>query len=47
MTYRGKVKSGVVVLEGNAQIPDGTEVRVEPLLQEAGDEPAEETTEDA
>lgn len=29
MTYRGKVKNGVVVLEGDAKIPDGTEVRVE------------------
>ena len=30
MTYRGKVKNGVVVLENNAAIPDGTEVLVEP-----------------
>jgi len=30
MTYRGKVKNGVVVLEGDGKIPDGTAVRVEP-----------------
>jgi hypothetical protein len=31
MTYRGKVMNGVVVLEGEASIPDGTEVSVEPI----------------
>ena len=31
MTYRGKVKNGVVVLEGDAKMPEGTEVRVEPV----------------
>ena len=30
MTYRGKVKNGVVVLEGNAALEEGTIVRVEP-----------------
>lgn len=29
MTYRGKVKDGVVVLEAGAELPDGVEVRVE------------------
>jgi len=31
VTYRGKVKNGVVVLEGEAKMPEGTEVRVEPI----------------
>lgn len=31
MTYRGRVKNGVVVLDGNAKMPEGTEVRVEPM----------------
>jgi hypothetical protein len=30
MTYRGTVKNGVVVLEPDAALPDGTEVKVEP-----------------
>ena len=33
MTYRGKFKNGVVVLEGDARLPEGTEVRVEPVGQ--------------
>ena len=31
MTYQGKVKNGVVVLEGDAVLADGTVVRVEPV----------------
>jgi hypothetical protein len=31
MIYRGKVKGGVVVLEPGVQLPDGTDVSVEPL----------------
>ena len=31
MTYRGKVKNGVVVLEDDAKLPEGTDVRVEPV----------------
>lgn len=31
MTYRGKIKNGVVVLDGEAKIPEGTAVRVEPV----------------
>jgi hypothetical protein len=31
MTYRGQVKNGVVVLEGNAALEEGTIVRVEPV----------------
>ena len=30
MTYRGKVKNGVVVLSGRARLPDGTSVTVRP-----------------
>jgi hypothetical protein len=29
MTYRGQVKNGVVVLEGNPPLAEGTHVRVE------------------
>lgn len=28
MTLRGKVKDGVIVLEGGASLPDGTEVTI-------------------
>ena len=38
MTYRGKVKGGVVVLEDNARLPDGASVRVDLLDEQAGDE---------
>ncbi|MHB1035721.1 MAG: hypothetical protein ACYC35_24450 [Pirellulales bacterium] len=33
MVYRGIVKNGVVVIEEGAKLPDGTEVRIEPLEQ--------------
>ena len=38
MTYRGTVKNGVIVLEGNARLAEGTEVRVEAVerAEEAG-----------
>ncbi len=31
MVYRGHVKGGVVVLEKGAGLPEGTEVRIEPV----------------
>lgn len=31
MTYHGKVKNGVVVLDGDVVLSDGTVVRVEPV----------------
>jgi hypothetical protein len=31
MTYTGKVKNGVIILDGEACLADGTEVRVEPI----------------
>ncbi|MEO6435933.1 MAG: hypothetical protein ABIP55_09245 [Tepidisphaeraceae bacterium] len=31
MTYRGQVKNGVVVLEDGPSLPEGTQVRVQPL----------------
>ncbi len=31
MTYKGRVKDGVVVLEPGPAIPDGTEVEVQPI----------------
>jgi len=31
MTYRGRVTNGVVVLEGDARLPEGTEVSISPL----------------
>ena len=33
MTYRGIVKNGVVVLGDTAELPEGTEVRVETIAQ--------------
>ncbi len=43
MTYRGRVKDGIVVLDEPAQLPEGAEVRVElagggeePVLDESG-----------
>jgi uncharacterized protein (DUF433 family) len=37
MTYRGTVRNGVVVFEGNQPPPaDGTAVRVEPMVESAG-----------
>ena len=32
MTYIGKVSNGTVVLPPDAHLPEGTEVRVEPIL---------------
>jgi hypothetical protein len=40
MVYRGIVKQGVVVLEEGAKLPEGTEVRVEPIP--GGESPAGE-----
>ena len=31
MTYRGRVSNGMVVLEGNVRLPEGTAVKVEPV----------------
>lgn len=31
MVYRGTIKEGVVVLDGGAELPDGTEVTVRPV----------------
>ena len=31
MTYHGRVKNGVVVLDDDAKMPEGTVVRVEPI----------------
>jgi hypothetical protein len=31
MIYRGRVKNGMVVLDEDATLPDGIEVRVEPV----------------
>ncbi len=33
MTYRGQVKNGVVVLEGERPLPDGMLVIVQPLVE--------------
>ncbi len=42
MIYRGHVENGVVVLDENVQLPNGTEVKIEPVepsgtRQDAGD----------
>ena len=34
MTYKGQIKNGVVVLEGNPKLPEGTVVSVEPLASD-------------
>jgi len=36
MVYRGIVKNGVVVLGEGADLPEGTEVRVEPMARDQG-----------
>ena len=33
MTYRGQVKNGVVVLEGNPSLPEGAQVELEVIDQ--------------
>ncbi|MCY3023142.1 MAG: hypothetical protein NTW87_29550 [Planctomycetota bacterium] len=38
MTYRGRVKSGVVVLDEGAALPEGTAVSVEPIQSAEGAE---------
>ena len=35
MVYHGKVRNGVVVFDTGAVLPEGTEVRVEPVAPEA------------
>jgi len=39
MTYQGKVFGGKVILPPEANLPDGTEVRVEPIEPSPADEP--------
>ena len=34
MTYRGRVKNGVIVLDPPAQLPEGIEVDISPAKQE-------------
>ncbi len=31
MIYQGRVQNGVVVLDGHIRLPEGTQVRIEPL----------------
>jgi hypothetical protein len=36
--YSGEVRNGVVIFDGSSPLPpEGTKVRVEPLIDEAGD----------
>ena len=44
MTYRGRVKDGVVVFEGQVSLPDGTEVNIEPVEQAAESPPTNRAT---
>ncbi len=37
MIYRGYVKNGVVILEAPMELPDGTQVKVEPLSARKSD----------
>lgn len=32
MTYRGKVANGVIVLDGDQKLPEGTSVTVQPIV---------------
>jgi hypothetical protein len=34
MVYRGHVRNGLVVLDQEVSLPEGTEVRVEPIVSE-------------
>jgi hypothetical protein len=34
MVYRGIVKKGVIVVEDGGGLPEGTEVRIEPIVRE-------------
>ena len=43
MTYRGHVKNGVVVLDDEVTLPEGTEVSVDPLGPAEVDEDGAET----
>ena len=38
MTYRGRVKNGVVVLEAGVRLQEGMDVRVEPLEAQGASE---------
>lgn len=38
MSYRGHVKNGVVVFDGEAQIPEGTEVTIDTVQTEQASE---------
>lgn len=35
MTYHGHIENGMVVVEGPLDLPDGTEVRIEPINRSA------------
>jgi hypothetical protein len=42
MTYRGRVKNGVVVLEAGVRLQEGMDVRVEPVeAEKAAESPAQ------
>jgi hypothetical protein len=47
MTYRGRVKDGMIVLEDSAQLPEGAQVRVEfePPLSHSVESDAVESSE--
>lgn len=40
MVYRGTVRNGVVEIEGDNGLPDGTRVRIEPVEQRKADAPS-------
>ena len=35
MTYRGHIENGVLVVDEALDLPDGTEVRIEPVVSDA------------
>jgi len=34
MTYHGRIRDGVVILDGNAKIPEGAKVRIEVMEED-------------
>ncbi len=43
MVYRGTVRNGVVEIEGDNGLPDGTRVRIEPDVEPQMEEPASDS----
>ena len=46
MSYQGQVQNGVIVYRGEPPLPEGTEVRIEPISETPLPTPPEPTPED-